>query len=59
MVFNIDIKEKVAEYRRVLQVARKPNSDEFKHLTKICGLGIIAIGIIGFATYAVSILFIG
>jgi protein translocase SEC61 complex gamma subunit len=54
-----DIKEKIAEYRRVLQVARKPGEDEYKHLVKICGLGIIAIGIIGFATYALSILFIG
>jgi protein translocase SEC61 complex gamma subunit len=59
MVFNIDVKEKIAEYRRVLQVARKPNQDEFKHIAKICGLGIIVIGLIGFVTYAASILFIG
>lgn len=56
---KFDLKEKIAEYRRVLQVARKPSEDEYKHLVKICGLGIILIGIIGFATYAISVLFIG
>jgi protein transport protein SEC61 subunit gamma-like protein len=56
---KIDVKEKLAEYRRVLQVARKPSEEEFRHLVKICGLGIILIGIIGFTTYALSVLFIG
>lgn len=59
MKFNINIKERLASYRRVLQVARKPSSDEYKKTAKICALGIILIGIVGFVTYALSILFIG
>lgn len=58
-MFNLNIRERLANYRRVLQVARKPDSDEFKKVAKICALGIILIGLIGFATYAISILFIG
>ncbi len=56
---KLNIKETLASYRRVLQVARKPSADEYKKIAKICGLGMIAIGLIGFATYALSILFIG
>ena len=59
MAFKIDIREKLASYRRVLQVARKPSAEEYKNIAKICALGMIAIGLIGFATYALSILFIG
>jgi len=59
MNLNINVKERLAAYRRVLQVARKPSVDEFKEIAKICALGMIAIGVIGFATYAMSILFIG
>ena len=40
---------KLKEYRRVIQVARKPSKDEFVNSGKICLLGIILIGIIGFA----------
>lgn len=54
-----DIKEKLASYRRVLQVARKPSADEYEKIAKICAMGMIAIGLIGFATYALSVLFIG
>jgi protein transport protein SEC61 subunit gamma and related proteins len=36
------------ESRRVLRVTRKPKWEEFKTLMKITGLGIIAIGLIGF-----------
>lgn len=56
---NLDIRERLASYRRVLQVAKKPTSDEYKKVARICALGILVIGGIGFATYAVSVLFIG
>lgn len=59
MKLNIDVKGRLASYRRVLQVARKPDMDEYKRVARICAFGMIAIGMIGFATYAVSILFIG
>lgn len=56
---KLDIKEKLANYRRVLQVARKPSGDEYRKITKVCALGILAIGLIGFGTYSISVLFIG
>lgn len=56
---NINIKERLANYRRVLQIARKPNEDEFKKIAKICAIGIGFIGAIGFVTYMLSVLFIG
>ena len=59
MKFNINIKERLSDYKRVLQVARKPNSDEYKKIAKICAIGILIIGAIGFVTYALSVLFIG
>lgn len=40
---------KLKEYRRVIQVARKPGKDEFVNSGKICAIGIFIIGIIGFA----------
>ena len=36
------------EYRRVLKITKKPTKDEFKTIVKISGLGILAIGFIGF-----------
>lgn len=34
--------------RRIFTVAKKPDMDEFKVMSKVTGLGIILIGIIGF-----------
>ncbi|HIJ16104.1 MAG TPA: protein translocase SEC61 complex subunit gamma [Methanosphaera sp.] len=33
---------------RVLRVAKKPDTDEYKTVAKVTGLGIIIIGVIGF-----------
>ena len=41
-------KEFLKECRRVLKVTKKPNAEEFKTIVKVSGLGIIAIGLIGF-----------
>lgn len=56
---KLDIKEKLANYRRVLQVARKPSGDEYKKIAKVCAIGMLAIGLIGFATYSLATLFVG
>lgn len=48
-MFNL--KNKIREWRRVLHIARKPTKDEFVISTKICTLGIIIIGAIGFAIF--------
>lgn len=36
------------ECKRVLKVTRKPSGEEFKTIVKVTGLGMIAIGLIGF-----------
>ncbi|MFH0936269.1 MAG: protein translocase SEC61 complex subunit gamma [Candidatus Woesearchaeota archaeon] len=38
----------VQECIRVLKVTKKPNNEELKIIVKISGMGILAIGIIGF-----------
>jgi len=45
------IKETLKKYIRVLQVARKPGKDEFISSGKICAIGILIIGIIGFVIF--------
>ncbi|MEK6964536.1 MAG: protein translocase SEC61 complex subunit gamma [Nanoarchaeota archaeon] len=42
------IKEYLGECYRVLLVTKKPNKTEFKTVVKVSGLGILAIGLIGF-----------
>ncbi|MFQ5722076.1 MAG: protein translocase SEC61 complex subunit gamma [Candidatus Aminicenantales bacterium] len=51
-----DIKAKLREYRRVLQISRKPSRDEFTSSSKICAIGMVLIGLIGFAIFAVFVL---
>ena len=41
----------IKKYLRVLQVARKPSKEEFTASAKICVLGIILIGFIGFLVF--------
>jgi protein transport protein SEC61 subunit gamma-like protein len=50
------LKEKVREYRRVLQIARKPGKDEFVTASKISSVGIALIGFIGFIIFLAYIL---
>ncbi len=50
------IKEKFAEYKRVMQIARKPGKEEFTTTAKISFTGIALIGAIGFALYLTFIL---
>ena len=42
------IKAFASECRRVLKVTKKPNSFEFKTIVKVSGLGMLAIGLLGF-----------
>ncbi|OGS63567.1 MAG: protein translocase SEC61 complex subunit gamma [Euryarchaeota archaeon RBG_19FT_COMBO_69_17] len=39
------------KYGRVLKMARKPTSDEYSRIVLITGLGIVAIGALGFLIY--------
>jgi protein transport protein SEC61 subunit gamma-like protein len=45
--------------RRTLQVAKKPDKDEYMHVAKITGLGILLVGFIGFVIMFVSSIIIG
>ena len=45
------------ECKRVLKLTKKPNSFEFKTIVKISGLGIMAIGLIGFIIQIIYLLF--
>jgi len=53
---RINIRENLTKYKRVLMVARKPDSDELKETARICGIGSILIGIIGFIFYIISVI---
>lgn len=44
----MDMKEKLGTYTRVLRLARKPDSKEYRQVAKITGLGILLIGAVGF-----------
>ncbi len=50
--FSINtIKRKLREYQRILTLTRRPTRDEFSNIAKVAALGIILIGIVGFAIY--------
>ena len=53
MKFNI--KETIQNYIRVLRIAKKPNFEDFSDSAKICFIGIVVVGIIGFIVYLISI----
>ena len=53
---RINIRETLTKYKRVLMIARKPDSKELKETTRICGLGFFIVGIIGFIFYLVSVI---
>ena len=38
----------LSDYLRVLSIARRPTKDEFLKIAQLTGIGIIAIGLIGF-----------
>ena len=48
---KIDIKAKLLEWKRILQIARKPDKYEFMSSSKICISGIAVIGVVGFAIF--------
>lgn len=45
------IKGKIKGYKRVVDIARKPEKDEFISSAKITGTGIILLGAIGFIIF--------
>jgi len=43
----------MGKYGRVLKMARKPTNEEYEKTVKITGLGILAIGALGFVIYII------
>ena len=50
------MKNFVYECRRVLRVARKPDRDEYLQISRITGVGMILIGVLGFIITLISYL---
>jgi len=50
------LKEFIGNCKRTILVARKPTFKEFTDATRICAIGLIMIGLMGFFFYIVSIL---
>lgn len=50
------IKDFLIQCKRTLKIARKPKKEELKKTARICGIGIIIVGIIGFVFYLISTL---
>ncbi len=44
----MSLKEFYRECIRVLRITKKPTKEEFKTIVKVSGIGILAIGLIGF-----------
>ncbi|MEM5814548.1 MAG: protein translocase SEC61 complex subunit gamma [Candidatus Aenigmatarchaeota archaeon] len=55
----MNIKEKLEQYRRTIEVSRKPDREEFMNATKITGSGILLIGAIGLVIFLIYYLTIG
>lgn len=48
LTWKTKIRSYLKECWRVLRITKKPGTDEFKTIVKVSGLGIAAIGLIGF-----------
>ncbi|WP_394335330.1 protein translocase SEC61 complex subunit gamma [Methanolobus psychrotolerans] len=45
------INQSLKTYLRVLKLTKKPSREEFLTIAKVAGLGILAIGFVGFLIY--------
>jgi len=45
------LKERFSNYRRVIEIARKPDKDEFLRTAKVTAVGIGIIGALGFVIF--------
>jgi protein transport protein SEC61 subunit gamma-like protein len=53
---RIRIRERLESYKRVIKISRKPDKDELLTTAKICAIGVLLIGAIGFIFYLISVL---
>lgn len=52
----MDVPYDLASYTRVLKLASTPSWEEFSQVSKIAGLGILLVGILGFIVFAIMTL---
>jgi len=45
------MKERFQQYRRTIEIARKPDREEWLNTAKVTGVGIILLGVIGFVIF--------
>ncbi len=50
----MSLKSFIIECARVLKVTKKPSKEEYKATVKVSGLGILAIGFIGFVIQLIA-----
>lgn len=50
------LKNFVRECVRVVKITKKPTKEEFKTISKVSGLGILIIGLIGFIVHLIDVL---
>ncbi|WP_425342651.1 protein translocase SEC61 complex subunit gamma [Methanolobus bombayensis] len=48
---SASINQSLKTYLRVLKLTKKPSREEFLTIAKVAGLGILAIGFVGFLIY--------
>ena len=53
---KISIKERLQSYKRILQIAKKPTTAEYKDTARIIAIGVAVVGVIGFALYMLAVL---
>lgn len=51
VIMKFDINKKITEWKRVLNITKKPSRQEFSAAAKITGIGMLIIGFIGFLIY--------
>lgn len=50
------LKNKITQYKRVIDVSRKPDREEFTSSAKVAAIGILLMGFVGFIIYMVYFL---
>lgn len=48
--------EKIKNYIRVLKLVKRPTREDFIDALRICSIGMLLIGIIGFILYLITVL---
>jgi protein transport protein SEC61 subunit gamma-like protein len=56
---KLNIRERLSQYRRTIEISRKPDREEFVNAAKITGSGIALIGAIGLIIFLIYYLTIG